>query len=509
MWRIILVAKLSCDTRLSDVGPSTNGFAGPNGPSQPSLGPSRNHERDRDQEPPVRLPPGPIPRANSSGQPRQALPLQDVSSVGSRFQSQPTPSPGGSTRFSDAYGGTTAITRVSSGPRPTTPSWDQTNRHGPRPGTPSIRPRGLPAGPSRSETPELPPPSRPQGSGYTDQAQTSNISYNSSRKPPPPVQSELSISGLPPTNGASGLLSPAYNRTSTVRDDGTSLRPAPLTLQTPVRSGFDASPTTPTRTGGPKPLSPGFPGSSHLNKPDAAMNGAARFSDIDTLPPKSPGLTHSLAQRTPQLPEPAKPSQPPQNSQLRPSPLPLSLLPKKNPLSPNGPPPSASNMDELGPLPSGLPSALRSALPSALTTSLPLRPADTPHSRNARISFFDPPNQALLDRLLATDSAIVASSGAGAGGDNEEESVRATLTSVEEMLDGFEWATEDFFGKNSRDGLGLGAGLTGTGSAEQIEARLLDELMALEKVRSALNICFMLFIRFFIGEHLLVHRIGR
>lgn len=147
---------------------------------------------------------------------------------------------------------------------------------------------------------------------------------------------------------------------------------------------------------------------------------------------------------------------------------------------------------------SGFPSALLSGLPSALVTSLPLRPADNPYSRNARISFFDPPNQALLDRLLATDSAIVASSGAGiGGGDNEEESVRATLTSVEEMLDGFEWATEDIFGKNNRGGLGLGIGSAGTGSAEQIEARLLDELMALEKVNPALNVHSMLLILFF------------
>ena len=122
-------------------------------------------------------------------------------------------------------------------------------------------------------------------------------------------------------------------------------------------------------------------------------------------------------------------------------------------------------------------------------TSLPLRPADNPHSRNARISFFDPPNQALLDRLLATDSAIIANSGAR-GGDNEEESVRATLTSVEEMLDGFELATEDLFGKSSRGRLGLGASVAGTGSAEQIEAQLLDELMALEKVGSRVQQLF-------------------
>ena len=510
-WTITLVGELSCNIGTSGVGPSTNGFASLHTPSQSSFGSSRNYERDQNQEPAIRLPPGPIPRTNSSSQSRQAVPLQDVSSIGSRFQSQSIPSPGGSTRFSDAYGGTTASTRISdayagtttstrisSGPRPPTPSRDQVNRHGPRPTTPSSRPRGLPTGPSHLETPEFPPPSRPQGLGHPDQVQTSNIPYNPNRKPPQPIQNEPSISGLPPMNGASGLLVPTYNRTSTARDDGTSLRPAPLTLQTPIRPGFDTSPITPTRTGVPKPFSPGFPGGSNANMLHTSMNGSTRLSDIDTLPPRSSGPAPSpLTQRPPRLPEPTKPPQLPQNSQIRPLPQPLSLTPRTNPLSPNGPPPSAFNPDELRPspsgLPSGIPTALRSAQPSALVTSLPLRPADNPHSRNARISFFDPQNQALLDRLLATDSAIVASSGAG-GGDNEEESVRATLASVEEMLDGFDWATEDIFGKNSRDGLGLGVGLAGTGSAEQIEARLLDELMALEKVRFVLNIYFMLLV---------------
>lgn len=509
-WRITRVDELFCDIGVSGMGPSTNGFAGLHGPSQPSLGSSRNYERDRDQEPAVRLPPGPIPRTNSSNQPRQALPPQDISSNGSRFQSQSIPSSGGNMRLSDAYGGTTTSVRVSSGPRPTTPSTpstpsrDQANRHGPRPPTPSSRPRGLPTGPSHLETPEFPPPSRPQGPGYPDKPQTSNISYHSSRKQTPPIQNQSSISGLPPTNGASGFLIPTFNRTSSARDDGTPLRPPPLTLQTPTRSGYDPSPTTP---GIPRSFSPGFPSGSNTNKPDTGVNGTTRLSDTETSLPKPSGPVPSpLAQRTPQLPEPTKPSQPPQISRLQPPFQPLSPLPRTPLISPNGPPPSAFNFGELGPPPSTLnsglpsrpPSALRSAPPSALVTSLPLRPADTPHSRNARISFFDPPNQTLLDRLLATDSAIVASPGAGAGGgDNEEESVRATLTSVEEMLDGFEWATEDIFGKNSRDGLGLGVGLAGTGSAEQIEARLLDELMALEKVRSVLDIHFMLLIQFF------------
>jgi len=411
-------------------------------------------------------------------------------------------------RFSDAYGGTTTSTRASNGPRPTTPSRDQANRNGQIPGTPSSRSRTIPTGPSHPEYPEFPPPPRPQGSGYPVKPQNPGVPYQPSRRPPPLVQNEPSVSGLPPTNGASGLLSPAFNRTSTARDDGTILRPTPLTLQTPTRSGFDVAPTTPTLAGIPRSFSPGFPGGSNTNKLDTGVNGATRLNDTDTSPKSFGPIPSPLAQRA-QLPEPTGPSQAPQNLQFRPSPQPFSPLPRGVILSPNGPPPSAFNVDSPvpplsvsgSPLPSGLPSALRSALPSALpsalVTSLPLRPADNPHSRNARISFFDPQNQTLLDRLLATDSAIVASSGAGAGGgDNEEETIRATLTSVEEMLDGFEWATEDIFGKNSRGGLGLGHGFAGTGSAEQMEARLLDELMALERVRSLLNIRFMLFIWF-------------
>ena len=492
MWRVIPVGELSCDIDAPGARPNTNGLAGPGNPSQSLVGPSRNYGHDRDQDPPVRLPPGPISRANLSGQPRQALPSQDTSSLGSRYQSQTIPSSGGNIRLSDAYGGTTTSTQVSSGPRPTTPS----RRHGPAPGAWKVA--GLP-GP---ETPEFPPPFRPQAFGYPDQPQTSNSSHHSSRRLPLPVQNETTISGLPPTNGASGFLNQTFNRTSTARDDGTSLRPPPLTLQTSTRSGFDPSPVTPTRAGIPRSFPPDFTGGTNTKKPDTDVNGVTRLRDTDTLPPKLPDPTPSpLVRGAPQLPEPTKPSQPPQN--LRPPPQPLSLPPRVTPLSPNGPLPSTSNPNLRGPPPSALnsglppaqPSALRSAPPSALVTSLPLRPADNPHSRNARISFFDPQNQTLLDRLLATDSAIVASSGAG-GGDNEEESIRATLTSVEEMLDGFEWATEDIFGRNGRDGLGLGAGLAGTGSAEQIEARLLDELMALEKARSVLNAHFSLLIWF-------------
>ncbi|KAF8973564.1 exocyst complex component Sec3-domain-containing protein [Flammula alnicola] len=83
--------------------------------------------------------------------------------------------------------------------------------------------------------------------------------------------------------------------------------------------------------------------------------------------------------------------------------------------------------------------------------------------QNARISYFDPSNQAMLDRLII-------------GADNqtevegEEENAQATLANVEEMIEGYEWASDDVIGRKMT-----------RGAVDLIEARLLDELMALEK----------------------------
>jgi exocyst complex component 1 len=82
---------------------------------------------------------------------------------------------------------------------------------------------------------------------------------------------------------------------------------------------------------------------------------------------------------------------------------------------------------------------------------------------NARISFYDHANQAVLDRVLNVESQ----NDEGI----EEEKTRDTVASVEEMLEGYEWASGDMSGR-----------LRGRGAADQIEANLLDELMALEKV---------------------------
>lgn len=86
--------------------------------------------------------------------------------------------------------------------------------------------------------------------------------------------------------------------------------------------------------------------------------------------------------------------------------------------------------------------------------------------QSARISYFDSTNQAILDRLvsIAPDSHNV---------EAEEEDVQDTLTNVEEMIEGYEWASEDVISRK-----------TTKGAVDLIEARLLDELMALEKVQS-------------------------
>jgi hypothetical protein len=86
----------------------------------------------------------------------------------------------------------------------------------------------------------------------------------------------------------------------------------------------------------------------------------------------------------------------------------------------------------------------------------------------ARISFYDPANQAAADRLLM------------AGNDKglrEEESNEATIANIEEMLDGYEW--------NSVGTLGIWG--ESEGAADQIEARLLKELSALDAVSNQIS----------------------
>ncbi|KAF8140415.1 exocyst complex component Sec3-domain-containing protein [Boletus edulis] len=102
-----------------------------------------------------------------------------------------------------------------------------------------------------------------------------------------------------------------------------------------------------------------------------------------------------------------------------------------------------------------------------LSSTVTPKPPEVPQMRREhtnRVSFFDPANQAALDRLVAGDW------GSEEDAEDAEETAEATMISVEEMLEGYEWASEDTFGRKSA-----------RGAADLVEARLLDELMALDK----------------------------
>jgi hypothetical protein len=99
------------------------------------------------------------------------------------------------------------------------------------------------------------------------------------------------------------------------------------------------------------------------------------------------------------------------------------------------------------------------------TPSTPLDIVTNRRDHNARISYFDPSNQATVDRL------IVDSQETELDGEGEEENAQATLANVEEMIEGYEWVSENVISRK-----------LSKGAVDLIEARLLDELMALEKV---------------------------
>lgn len=139
-----------------------------------------------------------------------------------------------------------------------------------------------------------------------------------------------------------------------------------------------------------------------------------------------------------------------------------------------------------------------SPAPPSRKASTSAEATQTRREPNARVSFFDPANQAALDRLLSGDITLQDDWDEDAAGEGEvaEETAQAMLTSVEEMLEGYEWASGDLL---------MGAG---RGTTDLIEARLLDELMALDKVCASplAETCRVSFLS--TGEYTLVPRIG-
>lgn len=75
----------------------------------------------------------------------------------------------------------------------------------------------------------------------------------------------------------------------------------------------------------------------------------------------------------------------------------------------------------------------------------------------------------MLDRLIAGSDTQIDAEG-------EDDNAQDTLANVEEMIEGYEWASDDVIGRKMSKG-----------AVDLIEARLLDELMALEKVRLVMS----------------------
>ncbi|KAH9948238.1 exocyst complex component Sec3-domain-containing protein [Amylocystis lapponica] len=315
----------------------------------------------------------------------------------------------------------------------------------------------------------LPPvsPRRPIANGYADvSSQNDRTSDASAYIPPTPrTSSRLRAPQTPARVDESQEFSRAVVTPTLERPD------------TPSRSRAD---TSTSQVSIPSALRPG-----HASRPSVSTTSLrASLSSANVVPtiilPKSPGTSRPPQPPVPTVPLPNRPNGISSLSNTSRDNLSASSpasLTQGSPLSSY-----ANTPDTLREVP--LPATLSPELsppsrkhPSRTTSRAPSRtPTDSGQPRreqNARVSFFDLANQATLNRLLFGDVLLHGDTDPDAEGtsarENEAESAQATLDSMEEMLEGYEWASDDIMGRRT---------ITGT---DQIEARLLDELMALDK----------------------------
>ncbi|PPQ67093.1 hypothetical protein CVT25_005694 [Psilocybe cyanescens] len=197
----------------------------------------------------------------------------------------------------------------------------------------------------------------------------------------------------------------------------------------------------------PLPQAPNGKGIPRSVSPAASLR-ERRPPSIVVPPPTAP-----LSSQRPRIPSNAtsvSSNQPPGNQEITPS-RNLQEAPRNN---------ASRRAKNSSPTPSSRSRNLPIRLESNFNTS---ENNASRRDQNTRISFFDPSNQATLDRLiLGADTQIE--------GEGEEENAQATLANVEEMIEGYEWTSDDVIGRKVT-----------RGAVDLIEARLLDELMALEK----------------------------
>ncbi|PBL01169.1 exocyst complex component sec3 subunit [Armillaria gallica] len=265
--------------------------------------------------------------------------------------------------------------------------------------------------------------------------------YESSSMQQPPS------SAIPPTS--SRILSQSQNDRDPPRSDSQS------------RSGLPSRPASPAYSNRSHPSSIRIrePSSSRARPSSPAYS---QTSSIPSAPARSAFRQSASSAAATTAPPYVQPSRPIQSAR------PVRDV-RDTPMSPVIPPTDDRSTLAAMPSQSSRPHATPSTAPSHRTRKQSTRattvliPGDGSSNRrdNTRVSFFDPANQVTIDRLIGSNANEV---------DGEEENAQATMANVEEMIEGYEWASEDIIGRK-----------TARGAAEMIEARLLDELMALEK----------------------------
>ncbi|SJL05580.1 uncharacterized protein ARMOST_08937 [Armillaria ostoyae] len=265
--------------------------------------------------------------------------------------------------------------------------------------------------------------------------------YESSSMQQPPS------SAIPPTS--SRLLSQSQNDRDQSRSDSQS------------RSGLPSRPASPAYS------NRSHPSSIRIREPSSsrARPSSPAYSQTSSIP-SAPGrsafrqsASSAAATTAPPYVQPSRPIQSARPARdVRDTPT-SSVIPPTDDRFTLAAAPSQSSRPHA--TPSTAPSHRTRKQSTRATTVLIPGDGSSNRRENTRVSFFDPANQVTIDRLIGSNANEV---------DGEEENAQATMANVEEMIEGYEWASEDIIGRK-----------TARGAAEMIEARLLDELMALEK----------------------------
>ncbi|KAH8998826.1 exocyst complex component sec3 subunit [Lactarius hatsudake] len=246
-----------------------------------------------------------------------------------------------------------------------------------------------------------------------------------------------------------------------------------ISLAEPIPSRDSRTPTPPVATRALEPRLPRKIPSQDLNEyydspstakiPSNTLRKPSPISSRPSTPPDSSQTTITPAR--PRQPLPSSSAAAVSRLSALPSPTRLSVVPPlsstRNSTDPDRLSISRSSVDAPSPA-----TSVNRSVSAAITAPSEYRPKSRGQSRgpnNARISFFDPANQSALDRLIFRGSGT-------SDPDGEEETTQDIMTNVEEMLEGYEWASDDILGRTRS-----------RGAVDQIAARLQDELMALEK----------------------------